>query len=144
MTILSVSSNNSGAETILSAIRCLEGVLDEARTAGPVLTEAVGMGSDAAPFHNAIVIGRIAMPYDELRSLLKAMEREAGRTPEGKARGRIPLDIDIMQHGDKRCKPDDWQRSYNIHLLSLLDIHVQNTPSAVDDDYIVDGHSAGF
>ena len=60
------------------------------------------------------------MGYDSLRSMLKGMEIDAGRTQEKSAAGIIPLDIDILMYGDKKYKDEDWQREYNIRLLSSI------------------------
>ena len=52
--------------------------------------------------------------------MLKGMEIDAGRTHEKSAAGIIPLDIDILMYGDKKYKDEDWQREYNIRLLSSI------------------------
>lgn len=76
-------------------------------------------GAISADFANAVMIGDSTMPYEELRSTVKGIEQEMGRKrpPE---KGRVEIDIDILQYGDVRYKAKDWERSYNVLLLKEL------------------------
>lgn len=49
---------------------------------------------------------------DEITSLLKAIEREAGRRPEEKAQEIVRLDIDLLTCDAIVYKPEDLKRDY--------------------------------
>jgi len=48
----------------------------------------------------------------EIISQLKAIEEEAGRTMQEKAKEIVRLDIDLLSCDDKVYKHDDWDRDY--------------------------------
>lgn len=117
--ILSLGSNHNREQNMAMAEAHLAALLSAVRFTRTLLTEPIGIASRAA-FANAVATGETTLSYADLRRAVKAIEREAGRTAEGKALGVIPLDIDILQYGNTRYKPQDWQRQYNITLLSEL------------------------
>ena len=120
LTILSLSTNLPNPEIIHITAEKLRGILDGMRLSETIRTEPVGMSESTPDYFNAIAIGHTSMGYDYLRSMLKGMEIDAGRTHEKSATGIIPLDIDILMYGDKKYKDEDWQREYNIRLLSSI------------------------
>jgi 2-amino-4-hydroxy-6-hydroxymethyldihydropteridine diphosphokinase len=52
--------------------------------------------------------------------MLKDLEEEAGRTPEGKHQGIVPLDIDVLQWNEQILKPADMKRDYVREALRSL------------------------
>lgn len=46
---------------------------------------------------------------EEIRPVLKNLERRAGRTPEEKAQEIIRLDIDLVRYDDTILKEADWE-----------------------------------
>lgn len=52
-----------------------------------------GIGADYA---NCVVEGSLTMTLADLAALCRRMEREAGRTPQSKEQGIMPLDVDIV------------------------------------------------
>lgn len=74
-----------------------------------------------APFANQVARFRSDCPAEEVNALLKAIEREAGRKPEEKAREIIRLDIDLLACDAKVFKPEDMQREYVQKGLSQLE-----------------------
>ena len=57
----------------------------------------------------------------EITAYLKAVEREAGRTPDEKEREIVRLDIDLLTCDDTVYKPDDLNRDYIRRGLEELD-----------------------
>lgn len=117
--ILSLGSNHNREQNMAMAEARLAALLPAVRFTRTLLTEPIGIASRAA-FANAVATGETTLSYNDLRRAVKAIEREAGRTAESKAQGIIPLDIDILQYGSTRYKPQDWQRPYNITLLNEI------------------------
>lgn len=74
-----------------------------------------------APFANQVARFRSDCPAEEVNALLKAIEREAGRKPEEKAREIIRLDIDLLACDTTVFKPEDMQREYVRRGLSQLE-----------------------
>ena len=48
------------------------------------------------------------------------MEENAGRTPESKAQGIVPLDIDVLKWNNDILKPADMERDYIREALHTL------------------------
>ena len=61
---------------------------------------------------NAVALICSDIPADELSARFKAMERDAGRCPEDKARGIVALDIDIVIVDDRVVRPADYRRPW--------------------------------
>lgn len=49
------------------------------------------------PFLNQLVVAETDKESTEVRRMLKAMERELGRTEHSKSEGIIPIDIDLLE-----------------------------------------------
>lgn len=73
------------------------------------LPSCTGIGS---PYINAVAALETDMPRESLAMFLKSVEKDEGRTPESKAEGRIPLDIDIVIANGRILREDDFSRSY--------------------------------
>lgn len=73
-----------------------------------------GIGPD---YLNAVATGLTAMSNDQLNLLLKDYERQAGRTPQSKISGQVPIDLDIVVWDgtvmrEKDFSYDFFQRGY--------------------------------
>lgn len=64
------------------------------------------------PFSNQVARFRSDRSPGEVKSLLKAIERQAGRKPEEKAQEIVRLDIDLLTCDDAAYKPRDLERDY--------------------------------
>ena len=83
--------------------------------------ETPAEGSTATkPYANALILIETETEYDELRATFKQWEAQAGRTPESKAQGIIPLDVDIITWNDKVIKERDMEFNYMKKGLELL------------------------
>lgn len=90
-------------------------------TARTPIYETPAEGSTAAaPYANALLRIVTDSPYEELRATFKQREQEAGRTPQSKLQGIIPLDIDIVAWDDKVLKERDMHYDYMKLGMSLL------------------------
>ena len=84
--------------------------------------ETPAEGSTATlPYANALILIETEAEYDELRATFKQWEAQAGRTPESKAQGIIPLDVDIITWNDKVIKERDMEFNYMKKGLKLLE-----------------------
>ena len=69
------------------------------------------------PYLNQIVMATTTMDYDELNQWLKTTEAAMGRNGQKRARGMVPIDIDILLYDGFRHHEADWERSYIKDLL---------------------------
>ena len=74
----------------------------------------------SVPYANALVAATIDEPYEWVRNKFKQWECNAGRTPEQKKSGLVPLDIDIIMWDDTILKERDMQMNYMKTGLQLL------------------------
>lgn len=63
-------------------------------------------------FINALAEIHTNMSYEDLKQWFKDLEQTCGRNQEDSGDGYIPVDIDILQYGNKRFKEEDWSRDY--------------------------------
>ena len=75
----------------------------------------------SAPYANALVMIETHAEYEELRATFKQWETHAGRTPESKAKGLIPLDIDIVTWNERIIKERDMAFEYMKKGLQYLE-----------------------
>ena len=61
---------------------------------------------------NALAEIHTNMSYKDLKQWFKDLEQNCGRNQEDTGEGYVPVDIDILQYGDKRFKEEDWSRDY--------------------------------
>lgn len=76
-------------------------------------------GSDGY-YINALAQITTKMPYEELKQWFKQLETSCGRNKEDSNDGYIPVDIDILQYGDRRFKESDWEHDYVKYLWKEL------------------------
>lgn len=117
--IVSLGSNRESEANIRQADELLCGYLASVTFSEAVYTAAVGL-PDGGVFLNQVAIGYTEEQPEAIRLALKQMERQLGRTPEDKAKGCIPIDIDLLQWNEQVLKPADLERGYVSTLLYLL------------------------
>ena len=74
-------------------------------------TEAIG-SRFLSPFSNQTALFETSIPAEEVRTILKRIERRNGRSPEDKAQGIVKLDIDLLKYDDCVLKPEDMEREF--------------------------------
>ena len=59
-------------------------------------------------------VARMACPASlaELTALTKRIELQLGRTPQARAEGRVPVDIDVVTYGGETVRPADAAKTY--------------------------------
>ena len=119
-TILSLGSNHDRARNINMAKEKLKDIFYAIRFSDTILTDPIGMPEGTPSYVNAVAVGMTSLSIDELRNEIKRIERLIGRDEFDMQRGKIHIDIDIMQYGEEKYKPNDWTREYNIRLLSQI------------------------
>jgi 2-amino-4-hydroxy-6-hydroxymethyldihydropteridine diphosphokinase len=73
-------------------------------------TQAIGMKKNPAKFLNLMGRFETLRSEEEVRAILKEVERQCNPQPKDKEKEEIHIDIDLLQYNDQRYKPDDWKR----------------------------------
>ena len=74
-------------------------------------TEAIG-SRFLSPFSNQVASFETTLSSEEVRAILKQIERNLGRLPEEKSQGVIRIDIDLLMYDDCVLKPADLERDF--------------------------------
>lgn len=109
--IVSLGSNyGNRTRNVEEAILWMNNVADRCKNSSIYeTTEIHGIGK---PYMNAVLKGRTAISFDLLQEMMKAYEIEHGRTMERRARGEVPIDIDIVIWDSKVIRPLDFGREF--------------------------------
>ena len=83
-------------------------------------TEAIGSGF-LSPFSNQLARFTTLLSVEEVRSILKSIEKENGRLPEDKAQGIVKLDIDLLTYDEQILKPKDLEKDFIRNNICHLD-----------------------
>ncbi len=134
--LISIGANTSDAlnrvsDTISWLLLGADGCLTVTESTPPYSTSEIsGRYPD---YINALVIARTTVSPETLIALFKQLEQRAGRTPESKKNGLVPLDIDLISYGETILKPEDMNRPYTTIGLTMLTTAttIQNTLKAV-------------
>ena len=90
-------------------------------------TEAIGSGF-LSPFSNQVARLTTPLSAEEVRTILKSIEKENGRLPEDKAKGIVKLDIDLLMYDDTVLKPKDMEKSYIYKGMKVLGLNIRKIP----------------
>ena len=74
-------------------------------------TEAIGNGY-LSPFSNQLALFETSLSAEDIRNILKQIEKENGRLPEDKQQGIVKLDIDLLKYDDSILKPKDMEKDF--------------------------------
>ena len=99
-------SNLSKAEIFLSGLFAADIIFSSHYS-----TPGVGSG-EGKTYLNAVAIGHTSLSAEAIRTSLKDFELRTGRTPEVRALGIVPIDLDLLMLGDNVFKPKDLSQSY--------------------------------
>ncbi len=92
--------NISKAQTLLK--QCFEGV----KFSKPQWTEAIGIESDK--FLNCIGTFKTEWTLNQVKQCLKEIEQTMGDSHENHQKGKVLIDIDLAQYGEKIVKEIIW------------------------------------
>ena len=84
-------------------------------------TEAIG-SRFLSPFRNQVASFETTLSSEEVRAILKQIERDLGRLPEEKPQGVIRIDIDLLMYDDCVLKPADLERDFVVEGLKSLSL----------------------
>jgi len=125
MTIISLGSNISGADAIIDSARRRIGEVAciEASSGTYRAPDDTGRGDD---YTNEVLCIDTPLSREDFERLTRSLETEAGRTPDSRSRGVMPLDIDVVVWRGTTVKPYDLSRPYfrtGYRLLQELQHH---------------------
>ena len=113
--LLSLGSNlepEAEARRVLeSACAELSALLTEAVASSLYATPAEGLHAHGT-YVNCVMRARTAFDEAALETAFKQMEARYGRTPADKLTGRVPLDVDLVQWGERIVRPKNWQMNF--------------------------------
>ena len=121
--IISLGSNlcPSEAESNLSKAEIFLSGLFEADIIFSSHYSTPGVGSgEGKTYLNAVALGHTSLSAEAIRTSLKDFELRTGRTPEVRALGIVPIDLDLLSLGDTVFKPKDLSQSYVLRGLNEL------------------------
>lgn len=107
-------SNLSKAEIFLSGLFAADIIFSSHYS-----TPGVGSGKGKT-YLNAVALGHTSLSAEAIRTSLKDFELRTGRTPEVRALGIVPIDLDLLMLGDNVFKPKDLSQSYVLRGLNEL------------------------
>lgn len=111
-TCLLCMGSNTGRKTHMeNARKALAHSFPDIRFGAEMETEAIGSGF-LSPFSNQVARLTTPLSAEEVRTILKSIEKENGRLPEDKAKGIVKLDIDLLMYDDTVLKPKDMEKCY--------------------------------
>lgn len=87
---------------------------------GEIVETAPEGTETVTPYLNRAAVIETYMTFEEVNRLFKDIEKKCGRTPDGKQRGVIPLDIDLLIFDMKIVKPADIKKDYVRQALGTL------------------------
>ena len=109
--LLCLGSNIDREKHLESARMALTQAFPNIRFAPEMETEAIG-SRFLSPFSNQVATFTTTQDREQVRGILKLIERDNGRLPEDKAQGLVKLDIDLLKFGDEVLKPADLTLPY--------------------------------
>ena len=98
-----MGSNSDCEANLKSAAGLLRTYFSSIRFSEAVYTEPVGLPGSGLFLNQVAVAGTDAS---------QNMEKQLGRTPDSKQKGRIPIDIDLLLWNGVVLKPADWEKEY--------------------------------
>lgn len=109
--ILCLGSNSDRHTRMEAARKALAISFPDIRFGREMTTEAIG-NTFLSPFSNQLALFKTTFSAEEVRSILKQIEKENGRMPEDKAQGIVNLDIDLLIYDNTILKPDDIEKEF--------------------------------
>ena len=97
-------------EQVVACIGWLKQTLTDASASSTYCTPAVG--GHGADYTNCVVIGKTAATIQDITAQFKAYERQCGRTPECKALGLVPIDLDVVIFNGEVVREKDFNQIY--------------------------------
>lgn len=109
--ILCLGSNSDRHTRMEAARKALATFFPDIRFGREMTTEAIG-NKFLSPFSNQLALFKTTFSAEEVRLVLKQIEKENGRMPEDKSQGIVKLDIDLLIYDTTILKPDDLKKEF--------------------------------
>lgn len=116
-----LGSNFDRESHMKAARKALTSTFRDIRFGTEMVTEAIGK-KFLSPFSNQVAKFSTALHSEEVRVILKQIERDNGRLPEEKEYGIVKIDIDLLKYDDTVLKPNDLKKDFvQVGLSKLLE-----------------------
>ena len=109
--IIALGSNSESEKNITKAEEFLKLAFSNIRFSDPIYTEPINIPNPAL-FLNLVAIFDSPLNDEEIKSILKRIEKEMGRNSSENIKYQIIIDIDLIKWGNKILKKDDFSRKY--------------------------------
>ena len=117
--LLCLGSNSNRHFHMEEARKALMKLFPNIRFSKEMTTEAIG-DKFLSPFSNQVAKLETSLTIEEIRNLLKKIEKDNGRLPEDKEQGIVKLDIDLLKFDDLILKPSDMEKDYVLEGMKFL------------------------
>ena len=117
--LLCLGSNSNRHFHMEEARKALMKLFPNIRFSKEMTTEAIG-DKFLSPFSNQVARLETSLTIEEIRNLLKKIEKDNRRLPEDKEQGIVKLDIDLLTFDDLILKPNDMEKDYVLEGISSL------------------------
>jgi 2-amino-4-hydroxy-6-hydroxymethyldihydropteridine diphosphokinase len=117
--ILSLASNCQQQQNLAEARKRLGQVLFDLSYTKELWSEPFHASPDkpSSLYLNQLLYARTELQAADLNEKLKKTEADMGRTPQLRAQGIVPIDLDLLLHDGTRYHLPDWERPYIKELL---------------------------
>lgn len=118
--ILGMGSNTEGDKNLDLACQTLKKLYPAIRFSKRYQTSPIGFKTNPDKFLNQLAIFYTRETEEELKRILKSLEKQSGRLPEDKGREIVRLDLDILKINDTPLKANELNRPYYQRALQDL------------------------
>ncbi len=124
--LLSLGSNQNPVENLSRAVERIKKEFKSHRISSVYKTKDIKEGKDSPSFFNQVAEIDVNIPYIELRTRLKSIEKDFGRKTGDKK--NVPLDLDILTynkdvfHHDSKQIPDPNLIKYSYIAIPLAEL----------------------
>lgn len=109
--LICLGSNYEFPHHLHAARIALTEIFPNIRFGKEMVTKAVGEHW-LSPFGNQLATFHDNRTSEDIRAILKRIEKDNGRMPNDKKKGIVKLDIDLLKYDDIVLKPKDLEQSY--------------------------------
>lgn len=119
--LICLGSNYEHPHQLHAARIALIEIFPNIRFGKEMVTKAVGEHW-LSPFGNQLATFHDNRNLEDIRTILKSIEKKHGRMPDDKKKGIVKIDIDLLMYDDIILKPKDMEQAYiKQNLKELLD-----------------------
>ena len=109
--IIALGSNTESEKNIAKAQELLKLEFHNIQFSHPIYTEPINIPNPNL-FLNMVATLESSLSEDQIKLILKKIEKEMGRSPYKNIKHQIIIDLDLIKWGIKILKEDDFNRKY--------------------------------